>query len=119
MSDLQLLQLFQALAADVLPLVGDHIAGVVAEDAGGLILAQDDRVAIHIDLQGVALVNVQGAAQLDGKDDPTQFIDFSDNSGGFHVHFSFSQHFPFFPNAVTVSIIIHLQEMSRKIGKYL
>ena len=43
-------QLLHAVGADVLALVVDDVFRVIAEDAGRLILAQDDGLAIHEDL---------------------------------------------------------------------
>ena len=83
-SVLPLQQLLQAAAADVLAFEVDHIVGVIAEDAGGLILPKNDRGPFHVDLQGVLLLNAQVAAQLDGQHDPAQLVHLSHDTGRFH-----------------------------------
>ena len=60
----RILQGLDALGADVLPVIDDHVLGVVTEDAGGLILLQHDGRTIHVNFQGILFRNVQGAAQL-------------------------------------------------------
>ena len=78
---LKLLKLLQASAANVLVLVVDDVFGVTAEDAGGLILLQDDRRTINIDFQCVFLDDVEGSAQFDRKDDASQFVNFTNDTG--------------------------------------
>ena len=78
------IEVAQTHIADVFPLVRDDVPGIPAENAGGLILVEDDRGAVNIDLKGVALRNVQGPAELDGQNDTSQFIDLTNNSGCFH-----------------------------------
>ena len=60
----RLLKGLDALRADIFPVVDDHVLGVVTEDTGRLILLQHDGRTIHVNLQGILLRNVQGAAQL-------------------------------------------------------
>ena len=67
-------QLTDAVGADILALEVDDILGVITENTGGLILFQHDGRAVHIDLQGVLLRDVQGAAQLDGQHDAAQLV---------------------------------------------
>ena len=75
------LQFPDAVGAYVFTLEVDHILGVVAENAGGLVLFQYNGGAVHIDLQRILFRDVQGAAQFDGQDDPPQFIYFAHNAG--------------------------------------
>ena len=59
-------QIFQTAHADIFPLEGCNVPGIPTKNAGGLVLIQDDRRPVHINLQGVALRDVQGTAELDG-----------------------------------------------------
>ena len=77
-------ELFHAVGADVLALEDGDVLGAVAEDAGRLILFQHDRGAVHVDLQGVLLRDVERAAQFDGQDDKTEFVDAADEACRFH-----------------------------------
>ena len=74
-----LLQFFQAVAADQLILVVHHVPRVIAEDAGGMILLQDDFIILHKDFQRIAQADVHGSAQFDGDDDPPQIIQFAND----------------------------------------
>ena len=78
-------QIFQTAHADIFPLEGCNVPGIPTKNAGGLVLIQDDRRPVHINLQGVALRDVQGAAQLDRQYDTSQFIDLTNDSGCFHL----------------------------------
>ena len=71
---LSILQFPQTFGADIFALEIDNFLGFSAENAGRLVLFQDNRSAFHIDLNGVLLSDVQGAAQLNGKDDPTKLV---------------------------------------------
>jgi hypothetical protein len=84
-----LLKRFDALWADVLAVEHDDVLGIVAEDTGGLILPQNDGRTIHVDLKGIFLRDVQGAAQLDGKHDTAQLINFPHNTGRFQFDHPF------------------------------
>ena len=70
-----------AARADVLALEVDDILRVVAKDAGRLIFTKNNGVVVYIDLQRVALRNIQRAAELDGENDSAQLIDFTYNPG--------------------------------------
>ena len=59
-------EIVQTHIADVFPLVGDDVLGISAKNTGGLVFIEDDRGAVYIDFKGVALRNVQRAAELDG-----------------------------------------------------
>ena len=77
-------QFLQALGANVLALEIDHVMCIVTENAGRLILLQNDRIAVYVDFQSVALSDAHSAAQLDGQDDAAQLIYFSYDTGSFH-----------------------------------
>ena len=79
-----------AVGADVLALVVDDVLRVVAEDAGRLILAQDDGLTIHEDLDAVFFLNAEGSSQLDGEHDTAKLVNFSNNTGRFHTNTPFS-----------------------------
>jgi len=65
-ADLLDAQLLQANVTHVFAFVRDNVRRIPTKDASGLVLVQNDRRAVHIDLKGVALRNVQSAAELDG-----------------------------------------------------
>jgi hypothetical protein len=71
---LEILQFSQALSADLLAFELDDIGRVVAEDAGGLILAENDIVAVYEDLYGIALGQVKGIPQFLGDNDSSKLI---------------------------------------------
>jgi len=78
-----------ALGANVLSTEHNHVLGIITEDTGGLILLQDDRRSIHVDLQRILFCDIQRAAQFDRKDDATQFIYFPHDSGRFQINHPF------------------------------
>jgi hypothetical protein len=78
------LQLFKALIADQLALEKVHITRVVAEDAGGMILLQDDLVAFRKDFEGILHGNIHGLAQFDGNYDSSQVVKLPYDTGRFH-----------------------------------
>ena len=79
-----ILELVEAGLADVLALVVHNILRVVAEDAGRLILLEDDSRLINIDLERVLLSDVQSSAKLDGQDDSAEAVHLSYDAGRFH-----------------------------------
>ena len=81
-------QLLQAAGAQILPLELEHIPGAVAKDAARPVFAQDDRGALHVDLQRVLFGDVQRASEFNWKYDPAQFIHFPYNASRFHNLFS-------------------------------
>ena len=83
-----LFHIHRALFADVAPLEERHVVYTAAEDAraGRFVLSQHDAILIGVDLQGIALCDAERAAQLDRYDDTTEFVNFSDDSCGFHSY---------------------------------
>jgi hypothetical protein len=71
---LKILQLSEALSADFLAFKLDDVGRVVAEDAGRLILTENDIVAVNEDLNGIALGQVEGVSQFLGDDDSSKLI---------------------------------------------
>ena len=57
-------ELPDTVQADIFALEGSHIKGAVAENAGRLILLQNDLVAVHVDLQRIPLVDVQRRSSM-------------------------------------------------------
>jgi hypothetical protein len=73
-------KLLQTVGAYILTLIDHHVLGIIAENAGRLVLFQDNGSAVHIDLERVALRDVQGTAQLDGQHDASEFVYFTYDS---------------------------------------
>ena len=67
-----------------LPFVVDDVFRVITEDAGRLILAQDDGLAIHENLDAVFFLDAEGSSQLDGEHDTAQLVNFSNNTCRLH-----------------------------------
>ena len=82
---LERLELVQAGLADVLALVVDNVLCVVAENAGRLILLEDNGGLVNINLEGVLLGDVQSSAKLDGQDDSAEAVHLSYDAGRFHI----------------------------------
>ena len=85
-------QFLLAGGTDVLALEGNDLLGTAAENAGGLVLAENDRLAVNVDLYGITQLDIECTAQLDGKYDATQLVYFSYNTCRFHISITF----PFF-----------------------
>ena len=80
---------FDTLRADILPVERYDVLCAVTENAGGLILLHHNAGTIDIDLQTVALCDVQSTAKLDGEDDAPQFVYFAHDTGRFHFFHPF------------------------------
>ena len=83
------LQGLDTLGADVLAAENHDILGVIAENAGGLILSEDNRGTIHVDLQRVLFGDIQRTAQFDRQDDAAQLINFPNDSGRLQFYHPF------------------------------
>ena len=77
-------QIASAVVADALILVKGNLLIAAAEDTAGLVLAQNDGIALGVNLQRITASHVQRLAQFDGQSDSAQIVDMSDNTGGFH-----------------------------------
>jgi hypothetical protein len=77
-------QFATAVVADALVLVQGDLLVAAAEDAAGLMLAQDDGIALGIDLQGIATGHIQSLTQFDGQSDAAQIINVANDAGRFH-----------------------------------
>ena len=86
MTDLQR-QFPAAVVADALVFVQGDLFIAAAEHAAGFMLAQDDRVALGINLQRVTAGHIQGLAQFDGQGDAAKIVDVPHDTGRFHNAF--------------------------------
>lgn len=80
----QLLKLFQAVGADILALEVDDILSIGAEDAGRLVLFQDNGIALSINLDGISFGDVQGPAELNRDDQSSEVVKLSNDTSRFH-----------------------------------
>lgn len=80
----QLLELFQAVGADILALEVDDILSIGAEDAGRLVLFQDNGIALSINLDGISFGDVQGPAELNRDDQSSEVVKLSNDTSRFH-----------------------------------
>ena len=83
----RLAQIAAAVDAHVLTLIAADVAGVAAEDAGGLIFLHDDARAVDVNFQAVSFCNIQCATQFDGQDNAPQLVDLTHDTGRFHTCF--------------------------------
>jgi hypothetical protein len=74
----------QALSADILPLVGHQALGRRTENAGRLVLLQDDTIILHKDLDLIPLSDIQRTPDLDGQNDSSQLVYLANNTRRFH-----------------------------------
>ena len=81
---LQALHLVQAMLADELVLIIDYMVCIAAEDAAGLILLQNNLIAVHKDFDGILRGNTHCSAQFDRNNNTAEGIELTDNTGGFH-----------------------------------
>ena len=86
----QLLDLLEAGGADVLAFIIDNFLGIGAENAGRLMLFEDDHVAFCVDFDRISFCNIKSAAKFDRYYDSSEVVKFSDYTGGFQVGYSLS-----------------------------
>ena len=67
-------QLGQTAPANQLALIGNHVSGIVAENAGGMIFFQYDLVAVYENFQRVLQGKIHGAAKLHGDHNAPQRV---------------------------------------------
>lgn len=79
-----ILHLFNAGCTDALAVEINDIVNLVAENAGGLILLQNDLVFVNENFNRVLLLNVQGLSDFDGKNDSAQLVYLANDSRRFH-----------------------------------
>lgn len=79
---LQFPDILGAFCANALALILTNLHGAAAEHTGGLIFLQDNRIiSFDINLQLIALGDIQRTTQLNRQYDTTQLIYFSHNTG--------------------------------------
>ena len=79
-----LLELIQTFGANTLAVEKYDVVGVVAENAGRVVLLENDTVIIGENLNGILYFDVHCLSDFDRKNDSSQLVYFSDHSGGFH-----------------------------------
>lgn len=70
----------EAGTADALVAVGEQVILRAAENAGGLVFAQDDVILLRRDFEQIVFLNIHCAPQLDGQNDPPEFINLTNDS---------------------------------------
>ena len=78
---------FETIRADELALEICYVACVVAEDAGRLILLEDDLVLVNEDIDCVAVLDVHCVSDLDREYYSAEFVDLSYDTSRFHFYF--------------------------------
>ena len=76
-----------AIVANALILIQCNLLVAAAKNAAGLMLPQNDGIALRINFQGIAAGHVQSLAQLDGQSDAAQIINMTNDAGRFHKSF--------------------------------
>ena len=79
-----LIKTFGAVFADKLSFVFDKIFVLAADNAVGLVLFQNNLVAIYKDFNGVLFCQSKGSSDFNGENDSAEFIEFANDAGGFH-----------------------------------
>lgn len=74
------LELFKALAANLLVLEVDDVLGVSAENAARLILLQYDLISVYEHLERILGVDIHIASCLNGDDNSSEVIDMTNDS---------------------------------------
>ena len=80
-------ELADAATADQLALEQGHFFVAAAEAAVGNILLQNDLFAFDEDFQTVASADTEGFTQFLGKNDSSELVDGTNDTGGFHVKY--------------------------------
>ena len=84
-------ELLQAIGAYELAHIGFDVAGIAAENTGGVILLENDLVILHEDFQRIAYRDVESSSQFDGKDNTSKLVQLTDDTGRFHTETSFAK----------------------------
>jgi hypothetical protein len=71
---LQLSDALRAFCADLLSVELLQVPGRATEQAVRLILAQNDRIALHADFHAVVFRKIETATHLDRQNDPSQLV---------------------------------------------
>ena len=78
------LKFFNTSCANAFAVEINDIVSVVAENASGLILLQNDLIAVCKDLDSISLLDVQDFSDLDRKHDSSQLVNLTYYTGRFH-----------------------------------
>ena len=90
--DSEAFELSETVPADVFSFEDYDISRVVAKDAGGLILSQNDVFSLNEDLYGIFFLEIEGGPEFLGNDYPAELVELSDDSGRFHDILSISKY---------------------------
>ena len=74
-----------AVLADQLALKIGNFISISAEQTSGLILFEDNLSFVNENFNCVAILDVHGVSDFNGKNNSAEFIDFTNDTGGFHV----------------------------------
>jgi len=77
-------QFFDTASADPFTFELQKVFALAAQDAGGSIFFQQDRIGVHKDLDRITPLYVQRLSELDRKDDAAKLVHFSYDTGCFH-----------------------------------
>lgn len=77
-------ELCDTFAANILSLEIDDVIFVSAENAALLEFSENNGIFFNIDLKSVLFADIKTSAELDRKNDSSEFIDFTGNSCCFH-----------------------------------
>ena len=72
------------MLTDVFAFEFGNAVGASAEDAGGFVFSEHNRVIVNVYFKGVFFLDVEGTAKFDRENDSSEFVNFSYNTGGFH-----------------------------------
>ena len=78
------LQSRKAGGADAASLEEDDLVGIVAENAGGLILLQDDAISVNEHFECVSRIKLHAGAELLRDQNASELVDLFYKSGRFH-----------------------------------
>ena len=82
-------EFFQASAADIFFVINENVLLISAENAGGIILFQDDTFSLYIYFKRIPEVNTQCSSEFYRQNYSSQFVYFSYYTCWFHTNCSF------------------------------
>ena len=74
-------QLSHAGLAYELTLIRNNVAGIAAENAGRMILFQNDAVILHENFDHILKIDIHRSAQFNGENDPSEGIELANDTG--------------------------------------
>ena len=72
---------FKTMLAYIFAFEFGNTVGASAEDAGGFVFFEHNRIFIDVYFKGILFLNIEGSAKLYRQNNSSEFIDFSDNTG--------------------------------------